>query len=62
MGSTSSVHKEKNNKIHVCADFSTGLNKCLESHNPLPSPEEIFANLNVEKSFRSWIFLKLICK
>ena len=39
--------KKKNNTIHVCADFSTGLNDNLKNYNhPLPTPEEIFAKLN----------------
>ena len=41
--------KKKNNKIRMCADFSTGLNDCLRNHtNPLPSPEDICASLNGE--------------
>ena len=44
--------KKKNNKIQMCADFSTGLNDCLRDHTyPLPSPEDIFANLNGGKIF-----------
>ena len=44
--------KKKNNKIRVCADYSTGLNDCLKAYNyPLPSPEEIFAKLNGGKIF-----------
>ena len=39
--------KKKNNKIRMCADFSTGLNDCLRDHTyPLPSPEDVFACLN----------------
>ena len=31
--------KKKNEKIRVCADFSTGLKDCLKDHTyPLPSP------------------------
>ena len=46
------VNKKKNNKIRVCADYSTGLNNCLKTYNyPLPSSEEIFAKLNGEKIF-----------
>ena len=38
--------KKKNNKIQMCADFSTGLNDCLRDHTyPLPSPEYIFGSL-----------------
>ena len=34
--------KKKNNKIRVCADFSTGQNDSLRDHTyPLPSPEDI---------------------
>ncbi|XP_029633309.1 uncharacterized protein K02A2.6-like [Octopus sinensis] len=44
--------KQKNNKIRICADFSTGFNECLTTYNyPLPSPEEIFAKLNRDKLF-----------
>ena len=44
--------KKKNNKIRVCADFSTGLNECLRDHtNPVPTPEEIFSKLNGGKVF-----------
>eukprot|EP00106_Octopus_bimaculoides_P019064 XP_014786506.1 PREDICTED: uncharacterized protein K02A2.6-like [Octopus bimaculoides] len=51
--------KKKNNKLRVCADFSTGLNDCLISHNyPLPSPEEVFAKLNGEKFFSKFDLLE----
>ena len=44
--------KKKNNKIRVCADFSTGLNECLRDHTyPLPTLEEIFSKLNGGKVF-----------
>ena len=47
--------KKKNIKIRVCADFSTGLNGCLKDHSyPLPTPEDIFSELNGRK-----IFLKI---
>lgn len=40
------VTKKANGNIRICADFSTGLNNVLESHNyPLPVPEDIFATL-----------------
>lgn len=40
------VTKKANGSIRICADFSTGLNNVLESHNyPLPIPEDIFATL-----------------
>ncbi|PIO53377.1 reverse transcriptase, partial [Teladorsagia circumcincta] len=39
--------KKQNGKLRVCADFSTGLNKALQSFDyPLPMPEDIFASLN----------------
>ncbi|EYC07815.1 hypothetical protein Y032_0068g142 [Ancylostoma ceylanicum] len=39
--------RKSNGKLRVCADFSTGLNKGLESFDyPLPVPEDIFATLN----------------
>ena len=44
--------KKKNNKIRICADFSTELNECLRDHTyPLPTPEEIFSKLNGGKVF-----------
>ena len=44
--------KKKNNKIQMCANFPTGLNDCLRDHTyPLPSPEDVFANLNGGKIF-----------
>ena len=46
------IVKKRNDKIRLCADFSTGLNDCLKDHTyPLPSPEEIFAKLNGGKIF-----------
>ena len=42
--------KKKNNKIRVCADFSTVLNECPRDHTYLlPTPEEIFSKLNEGK-------------
>ncbi|PIO69207.1 reverse transcriptase [Teladorsagia circumcincta] len=39
--------KKSNGKIRVCADFSTALNKALQSFDyPLPTPEDVFASLN----------------
>lgn len=33
--------------LHICADFSTGLNNALESYShPTPFPEDIFTILN----------------
>ncbi|EPB67394.1 hypothetical protein ANCCEY_13514 [Ancylostoma ceylanicum] len=38
--------RKSNGKLRVCADFSTGLNRALESFDyPLPVPEDIFATL-----------------
>lgn len=38
---------KKSKEIHVCADFSTGLNDALKSnHYPLPGQEEVFAQLS----------------
>ena len=44
------VHvKKKSNQIQICADFLTGLNDALQDHHyPLPSPEEIFNQLNIK--------------
>ncbi|PIO75512.1 reverse transcriptase [Teladorsagia circumcincta] len=39
--------KKQNEKLRICADFSTGLNRALQSFDyPLPMPEDIFASLN----------------
>ena len=44
--------KKKTHKICVCMNFLTRLNNCLKPHTyPLPSPEDIFAKLNVRKVF-----------
>ena len=42
--------KKKNNKIRICADYSTRLNDCLKEIN-YPLPTEIFANLNGGRIF-----------
>ena len=35
-----------NGDVRICADFSTGLNRVLESNQyPIPLPEAIFASL-----------------
>lgn len=39
--------RKPNGRVRICADYSTGLNEVLEAnHYPLPTPEEIFAQLN----------------
>ena len=44
--------KKENSKIRACADFSMGLNDCLETYNyPLPSLEDVFAKLSGGKVF-----------
>ena len=44
--------KKKSKEIRVCTDFSTGLNAVLRDyHYPLPSPEEVFTELNGGKIF-----------
>ena len=44
--------KKKSKEIHVCTDFSTGLNAVLiDYHYTLPSPEEVFTKLNGGKIF-----------
>ena len=44
--------KKKSKEIHVCTDFSTGLNAALKDcHYHLPCPEDIFAKLNGWKIF-----------
>jgi hypothetical protein len=40
------VVRKVNGRLRICADYSTGLNDALESHNyPLPTPEEIFSKI-----------------
>ncbi|XP_014779680.1 uncharacterized protein K02A2.6-like [Octopus bimaculoides] len=52
--------KNNNNKLRVCANFSTGLNDCLFEHNyPLPNPEEVFSKLNGGKVFFSEACLQI---
>ena len=51
------VEKKPNNKIRICADFSTGLNDCLKDGNyPLPTSEFIFSRLNNDKVFSKLIY------
>nr|CDJ93658.1 RNA-directed DNA polymerase (reverse transcriptase) domain containing protein [Haemonchus contortus] len=39
--------RKQNGKLRICADFSTGLNRALQSFDyPIPMPEDIFASLN----------------
>ncbi|CAH8637872.1 unnamed protein product [Schistosoma rodhaini] len=46
------VVKKTNGSIRLCADYSTGLNEALETHQyPLPLPEDLFAKLNGGKLF-----------
>ncbi|XP_011858817.1 PREDICTED: uncharacterized protein K02A2.6-like [Vollenhovia emeryi] len=46
------VVKKKDGSIRVTADYSTGLNRALESFNyPLPTPESIFATLSGNDTF-----------
>ncbi|XP_018406352.1 PREDICTED: uncharacterized protein K02A2.6-like [Cyphomyrmex costatus] len=46
------VIRKKNDQIHICADFSTGLNDALEpNRHPLPHPDEIFSKLSNCKYF-----------
>ena len=47
--------KKKNQKIQVCADFSTGFNDCLKDHTySLSLPEDIFSKVNC-----GWVFSKM---
>ncbi|XP_052566467.1 uncharacterized protein K02A2.6-like [Culex pipiens pallens] len=44
--------RKPNGRVRICADFSTGLNEALEAnHYPLPTPEEIFAQLSGSSIF-----------
>ena len=44
--------KKKNGKTRICGDYSTGLNDALEPNKfPLPTPDEIFANLAGKRVF-----------
>ncbi|KAH9585992.1 hypothetical protein MS3_00007063 [Schistosoma haematobium] len=46
------VVKKTNGSVRLCADYSTGLNEALETHQyPLPLPEDLFAKLNGGKLF-----------
>ncbi|XP_053956137.1 uncharacterized protein K02A2.6-like [Anastrepha ludens] len=51
------IVKRPNGKIRICADYSTGLNACVEPHfHPLPLPEDIFINLKGRKYFTRFDF------
>nr|WP_204107672.1 reverse transcriptase family protein [Streptococcus dysgalactiae] len=44
--------KKSNGSVSLCADFSTGLNATLDTHQyPLPVPEDLFAKPNDGKYF-----------
>ncbi|CAH8568978.1 unnamed protein product [Schistosoma guineensis] len=46
------VVKKSNGSVRLCADYSTGLNGALQSHQyPLPLPEDLFAKLNGGRYF-----------
>ena len=46
------MYRKKDYKIRIFADYSTGLNDCLkEINHPLPTTEEILANLNGGRIF-----------
>ncbi|CAH8557945.1 unnamed protein product [Schistosoma intercalatum] len=46
------VVKKSNGSVRLCADYSTGLNEALQSHQyPLPLPEDLFAKLNGGRYF-----------
>jgi hypothetical protein len=48
------VVKKKNGKIRITADYSTGLNRALETYRyPLPTAESIFAQLSGMDTFSS---------
>lgn len=44
--------KKRDGRVRICADYSTGLNDSLEPEQfPLPTPDEIFAQLSPYKLF-----------
>lgn len=44
--------KKRDSRTRICADYSTGLNDALEPNQyPLPTPEEIFAELSQYRVF-----------
>ncbi|CAI2347328.1 unnamed protein product [Caenorhabditis sp. 36 PRJEB53466] len=46
------VVMKKNGELRLCADFSTGLNDCLQQHqHPLPTLEDSFSKLNGGRLF-----------
>ena len=52
MGYSYSIYEKKSKEIRVRADFSTGFNAVLKDyHYPVPSPEEVFNELNGGKVF-----------
>ena len=51
-----SLHQKRNNKIHVCADFSTGSNERLKQYNfPLPC---LFSKLDTQSREDLFKFIK----
>lgn len=46
------VVKKPNGKVRICADYSTGLNACVEPNKyPVPDPEEMFTRISGSKIF-----------
>lgn len=46
------IVRKSNGDIRICADYSTGLNQCLEAHqHPLPVPNDIFTKISNNKFF-----------
>lgn len=41
------VVRKSNGDLRICADYSTGLNDCLQPHEyPIPTPDELFSQLS----------------
>ena len=63
MGSSNCICKEKNNKIRICADYSTGHHDCLKEINYPSQQQKKFLQIQMaDAHFLSWTCHKLIYK